>query len=174
MSQIVLYTCFSYKRNIRQHEWNHGKSIKSISTIRKNPKSHVLISHLKTLLSCIKTLEGSRRFQANVKCLGTVHDVFRDLVSPYFSAMFLCTSVMSVCFLHSGGPQPCQFPPAQLFYVNAFAYVFPSALFHLPTPGVQAAESGLTNYWKPFLFLPCYCNTVRPPLYFLCTFTMLS
>lgn len=95
--------------NIR-YEWNHGKSIKSISTLRKTLKSHVLISHLKTLLSCIKQfIEGSHHFQVNVKCLGIVHDVFCDLVSSYFSVMFLCTSVISVCFLLSGGPSLLSF-----------------------------------------------------------------
>lgn len=43
---------------------------------------------------------------------------------------------------------------------RALAHAPPSALFRLPVPGLQAVESGLTNFWKPFLFLPCHPSTV--------------
>lgn len=154
--------------NIR-YEWNHGKSIKSISTLRKTLKSHVLISHLKTLLSCIKQfIEGSHHFQVNVKCLGIVHDVFCDLVSSFLLCFYVL--LLYQCAFSSLVVPAFSVSSCSAFLCYSFAYVFPFALFHVSTPRVQATESSLTNYWKLFLFLPCYCNTVRPP----CTFLMLS
>lgn len=154
-----------------------GKSIKSRPTIRKKKKKlRVLTSHLKTLLSCIKTLEGSHHFQVNVKCLGKRMTSF---VIWFLLTFLLCVIVLLSCqcaFPTLAGPVGPAFSVSSrsAFLCYAFACVFPSASFHLPTLGVQAAESGLTNYWKPFLFLPCYCDTVRPPLYFLRTLIMLS
>lgn len=97
----------------------------------------------------------------------------------FLLTFLLCVIVLLSCqcaFSTLAGPVGPAFSVSSrsAFLCYAFACVFPSASFHLPTLGVQAAESGLTNYWKPFLFLPCYCDTVRPPLYFLRTFIMLS
>lgn len=97
----------------------------------------------------------------------------------FLLTFLLCVIVLLSCqcaFSTLAGPVGPAFSVSSrsAFLCYAFACVFPSASFHLPTLGVQAAESGLTNYWKPFLFLPCYCDTVRPPLYFLRTLIMLS
>ena len=50
------------------------------------------------------------------------------------------------------------------FSCHAFTHFLPSALFHLPTPGFQAAESGLTNSWKASLFSPTTPTQLAPSL----------